>query len=85
MRLSEFLETPEIKKRNIVVIGHYDTGETIFAVLARRGEKLIPVPKLSRLIENGPSNPDPEIKPWEVDSILRHFGFFDAISTFPPK
>jgi hypothetical protein len=46
MRLSEVVELAEFKKRDIVVIGHYDTSATVFAVLARRGEKLLPVPKL---------------------------------------
>jgi hypothetical protein len=85
MRLREVVELPEFKKRDIVVIGHYNTEGTIFAVLARRGEKLLPVPKLFNLIEDGPENPNPEIDESEINSILRHFGYFEPISTFRPK
>ena len=85
MRLREVVELPELKKRDIVVIGHYKTDEGVFAVLARRGEKLLPFPKLFHLIEDGPENPDPEVDVLEMDSILRHFGYFGPISTFPPK
>jgi hypothetical protein len=85
MRLREVVELPELKKRDIVVIGHYKTDEGVFAVLARRGEKLLPFPKLFHLIEDGPENPDPEVDVSEINSILRHFGYFGPISTFPPK
>jgi hypothetical protein len=85
MRLREVVELPEFKKRDIVVIGHYNTDEIVFAVLARRGEKVLPVPKLFYLIEDGPENPDPEIDKSVINSILRHFGYFEPISTFPPK
>lgn len=89
MRLSAVLELPELKKREITVIGCYTTSYGTFAVLARRGEKAIPYPKLSYLIDDGADNPDPEVDRHEIDSILRKFGFFEAISTFsaglPPK
>jgi len=85
MRLSEVVNLPEFEKRDIVVVGHYNTGEAVFAVLARRGEKVLPVPKLYHLIEDGPANPDPELDESEIDSALRHFGYFEPISTFPPK
>lgn len=85
MRLREVVELPELKKRDIVVIGHYKTDEGFFAVLARRGEKLLPFPKFFHLIEDGPKNPDPELNNAEVDSILRRFGYFEPISTFRPK
>ena len=54
-------------------------------MLARRGEKLFPIPKLWYLIEDGPKSPDPEIESYEIDSILRRFGYFEPISTFPPE
>jgi hypothetical protein len=85
MRLREVVELPEYRKHNIVVVGHYNTDGVIFAVLARRGEKLLPVPKLFYLIENGPENPDPNVDHSEIDSILRHFGYFQPISTFQAK
>ena len=85
MRLREVVDHPEFKKRDIALIGHYNSEEVVFAVLARRGEKLLPVPKLFYLIENGPNNPDPEVDVSEINSILRHFGYFEPISTFPPK
>ena len=85
MRLKQVVELPELKKRDIIVIGYYTTAEVVFAVLARRGEKVLPFPKLFHLVENGPKNPDPELHKSEVDTILRHFGYFEPISTFPPK
>lgn len=84
MLLSQVLEHPELKRRDIVVIGHYTTADkVIVAVLARRGEKVLPFPKLFHLVEDGPTNPDPEISKPELDSILRRFGYFEPISTFP--
>jgi hypothetical protein len=84
MVLSKVVELPEFKKQDIVVIGHYTT-DAVFAVLARRGEKVLPVPTLFYLVENGPAKPDPEIYEEEIASILRHFGYFGPVSTFPPK
>jgi len=54
MRLREVVELPELKKRYVVVIGHYKTDEGVFAVLARRGGRLFPFPKFFHLIEDGP-------------------------------
>ena len=85
MLLSKVLEHPELKKRDIVVIGHYTTDEAVFAVLARRGDKILPFPKFFHLVENGPANPDPEVSNSEQDSILRRFGYFEPISTFSAK
>jgi hypothetical protein len=85
MRLSAVLELPEFKKREITIIGSYNTGTGIVAVLARTGEKLFPYPKLCCLVEDGPDNPDPELDQPEINAILRRFGFFDAISTFTPE
>jgi hypothetical protein len=85
MLLSKVIEHPELKKRDIVIIGRYTTDEVVFAVLARRGEKVFPLPKFFHLVENGPENPDPELSNSEVDSTLRRFGYFEPISTFPPK
>ena len=84
-RLKEVVELPELKKRDIIIIGHYVTEGAVFAVLARRGERVFPVPKLFRLVDDGPENPDPELDKSEIDSILRHFGYFGPISTFPPR
>ena len=42
MRLKEVVELAEFKKRDIVVIGYFKTDEGVFAVLARRGDKLHP-------------------------------------------
>jgi hypothetical protein len=42
MRHREVVKLPELKKLDIVVIGHYKTDEEVFAVSARRGEKLLP-------------------------------------------
>ncbi len=83
MLLSRVIEHPELKKRDIVVIGHYTTDAVVFAVLARRGEKVFPLPKFFHLVENGPANPDPELDKSELNSILRRFGYFEPISTFP--
>lgn len=47
MRLREVVDHPEFKKRDIALIGHYNNDEVVFAVLARRGEKLLPVPSCS--------------------------------------
>ena len=80
MRLSEVLELAEIKKREIVLIGTWNTGQKEFAVLAHRSQKIFPVPKLFHLVEVGPDNRDPEIDPAEVRSILARFGYFEAIS-----
>ena len=86
MLLSKVLaEHPELKKRDIVIIGHYTTDGAVFAVLARRGEMAFPLPKYFHLIENGPANPDPEMDKSELSSILRRFGYFEPISTFPSK
>jgi hypothetical protein len=85
MRLKKVVELAEFKKRDIVIVGYFKTDEGVFAVLARRGEKLLPVPKLHRLVENGPENPDPDLDSAEISSILRHFGYFEPISTFPSK
>jgi hypothetical protein len=84
MRLSEVIELPELKKRDIVVIGHITT-DSVFAVLAKRGEKVFPFPRFFHLVEDGPSNTDPEVGNSELDSILRRFGYVQPISTFPAK
>ena len=83
MHLREVTELPEFKKRDIGVIGHYNTDGIVFAVLARRGEKVFPVPKLFYLVEDGPEDPDPDMDKSQVDSALRHFGYFEPISTLP--
>ena len=83
MLLSKVADHPELKKRDIIIIGHYTTDGAVFAVLARRGEKVFPLPRYFHLIEIGPANPDPEIGKFELDSILRRFGYFEPISTFP--
>jgi hypothetical protein len=83
MRLSEVLELPDLKKREIAIIGVWDTGQAQYAVLARRGERLMPFPKLYQLIEIENNNVDPDIKPPEVKSILRRFGYFEPISNLP--
>jgi hypothetical protein len=85
MRLSEVLELPEFKKRRIALIGHWNTGETVVSVLAHEGEKVFPFPKLRHFVEDGPNNPDPILSQAEIDSILRHFGYFEAISRLPAK
>jgi hypothetical protein len=59
MQLSAVLELPEFKKRDITLVGFYNTGEGIVAVLARRDERISPHPKLCHLVEDGPDNPDP--------------------------
>jgi hypothetical protein len=40
--LSQVIADPELKKRDIVVIGRYTADEVVFAVLARRGEGFSP-------------------------------------------
>jgi hypothetical protein len=92
MQLSKILDLPEFKTREIVLIGTYKTGDKEFAVLAHRGEKVFPVPRLFHLVElkadpNDPhSDPrDPNIDPSEVRSILARFHFFEAISRISSK
>jgi hypothetical protein len=81
MRLSEVLELPEFKTRAIIVIGTYKTSnDKEWAVLARRGEKVLPIPTVFHLVEDGPENRDPEISQSEVSSIRRRFPYFEAIS-----
>lgn len=83
MRLSEVLELPEFKKRDIICVGKCDTGEAVWIVLAHTGEKAFPFPKNRHLVENGSSNPDPNLEQSEIDTILRRFGYLDAISHLP--
>jgi hypothetical protein len=86
MRLSEVLELPEFKSRDIVLIGIYKTtDEKEFAVLAHRGEKVFPIPKLRHLVEVTPEDRDPEIHSSEMRSILSRFQYFEAISKLPSK
>jgi hypothetical protein len=85
MRLSEVLELPELKNREIILIGTWKTGEKEFAVLSHRGQKVFPIPKLFHLVEVGPENRDPEIDPAEIRSILSRFGYFEAISKLSSK
>ena len=80
MQLSEVLENIELKKRGIVVIGFWKAGDHEFAVLARRGEKVFPVPKLFHLIEVSPEDRNPKVSSAEMRSILERFKFFEAIS-----
>jgi hypothetical protein len=84
MRLSEVLELPEFKTRNIVLIGIYKTqDEKEFAVVAHRSEKVFPIPKLLHLVEVTPEDRDPEIHPSEMRSILSRFQYFEEISKLP--
>ena len=55
------------------------------AVLARRGEKLLPCPKLFSLVDDGPDNPEPDLDQPEINAILRKFGFFGTISPRTPE
>jgi hypothetical protein len=55
MRLSEVLELPELKSRDIVLIGILKTqGDKEFAMLAHRGDKIFPFPKVYHLEEVTP-------------------------------
>lgn len=86
MRLSELLELPEFKSRDIVLIGIWKTqSDREFAMLAHRGEKVFPVPKLYHLIEVIPGDRDPEVDSSEARSILSRFHYFEAISKLPSK
>jgi hypothetical protein len=92
MQLSKVLELPEFKTREIVLIGTYKTGDGEFAVLAHRGEKVFPVPRLFHLVElkADPNNPDsdprdPDVNPSEIRSILTRFHYFEAISRISLK
>jgi hypothetical protein len=92
MQLSKVLDLPEFKTREIVLIGTYKTGEKEFAVLAHRGEKVFPIPRLFHLVElkADPNDPDsdprdPNIVPSEVRSILARFHYFEAISRISSK
>jgi hypothetical protein len=84
MRLSEALELPEFKTRDIVVIGFYKSQDsTEFAVLARRGEKVFPITKMRHLVEVTPEDRDPVLDPSEMRSILSRFQYFESISRLP--
>jgi hypothetical protein len=85
MRLSEFVEHAELKKRGIGIIGYLKTVETEFAVLARKGERVFPLPKVFHLVEVATDNRDPDLLGAEQRSILSRFRYFDAISTFPSE
>lgn len=92
MRLSQVLDLPEFKTREIVIIGILKTSDGDFALLAHRGEKIFPIPKLFQLVElkadsNDPeSDPrDPNIHTAEIRSILARFNYFEAISRLPSK
>jgi hypothetical protein len=63
MLLSEVLDLPEFKTREIVLIGRYTTGDGEFAVLAHRGEKIFPIPGLFHLVELKADPDDPESDP----------------------
>jgi hypothetical protein len=71
MRLKEVLQQPALRNAGIAAIGTYKTGKSEFIVLARHGEPLLPIPKLFHLVENGSSNPDPDLNPAEIDTIYR--------------
>jgi len=84
MRLSEILELPPLKSRDVVVIGYYKSVEgREYAVLARRGQKVMPIPKTYHLVEVTADNPDPEIHPSVLRSIYDRFQYFEAISKLP--
>jgi hypothetical protein len=92
MRLSQVLDLPEFKAREIVLIGILKTGDGDFALLAHRGERIFPIPRLFHLVElkadpNDPeSDPrDPDIHAAEIRSILARFHYFEAISRLPSK
>lgn len=85
MRLSEALNLPELKNRDIVLIGYWKTGDKEFAVLAHRREKVFPVPKLFHLVEVTSENRDPEISSPEIRSIQARFQYFEGISKISSK
>ena len=85
MRLSEFIEHPELKKRGIEIVGYIKTAGSEFALLARKGASVFPFPKLYHLVEVTPNDRDPDLSAIEQRSILSRFGYFDAISTLPTK
>lgn len=71
MRLREVLALPALRHAGITAIGTYKTGRNEFIVLAHHTEHLLPVPKLFHLVENGRSNPDPDLDAAEIDTIYR--------------
>ena len=85
MRLSEFIEHPELKKRGIAIVGYIKTMESEFALLTWKGESVFPFPKLYHLVEVTPNERDPDLGAVEQRSILSRFGYFDAISALPKK
>ena len=85
MRLSEFIEHPELKKRGIAIVGYIKTTASEFALLPRKGELVFPFPKLYHLVEITPIDRDPDLSAVEQRSILSRFGYFDAISALPRK
>lgn len=73
MRLNEVLEHPDLKNADITVIGTYKTGEKEYSILGKRGEKVLPVPKIFHLVDDGPKNMNPELEIGEIRTIWRRF------------
>jgi len=73
MRLSEVLDDADLKKAGIVLIGTIKTGEHVYAVIARRGDKVMPIPKIFHLVEITPDNTDPDLDSAEIQTIHRRF------------
>lgn len=71
MRLSKLLQLPDFKKIPIVIIGRLKTEDSLYAILGRRGQKVLPVEGNTHLIEISEANSDPEISTAEELSIRR--------------
>jgi hypothetical protein len=80
MRLSEFLQTPEAQKCNMAHIGFYKTPRAEFAVVAHKGDRLMPLPTLFQLFEVTPNDRDPETSEYERRAVLERFGYYKPIS-----
>ena len=71
MRLSELLQQEDFKKHEIAIIGRLKTEYGVYAVLGKRGQKIMPIVGNTHPIEISEDDPDPEISSAEELSIRR--------------
>jgi len=71
MRLSRLLQLPDFKKIPIVIIGRLKTDDSLYAILGRKGQKVLPMEGNTHLIEITSAHADPEISRAEELSIRR--------------
>jgi hypothetical protein len=85
VRLSELLQQPEFKNANITIIGTWKTMECSYAVIGYAGQAVMPINMLIQhpIPMKSADDGDPEIDPYEVESIRRRFKMRGRELRFP--